>query len=596
MAKKDTILAVDIGADSLKIAEFSYPASGGIILENFAFVEYGGDLKEEELLDSLTDAFKNVIAENEIKAKKVHLSISGQSAFVRFVKLPPVGEEEARIRQIVDYEARQNVPFPMDEVVWDYQLIRNTEEEEEEEDGEMEVMFVVVKSALIENITQIIEELGKETILVEVAPTSCYNAARANGIGEDECVMILNIGGRCSSLVFIDSGRFFVRTIPIAGHSITQQVVKEFGIPFADAEEMKRRHGFVALGGAYEEPDSEVSATVSKIVRNVMTRLHGEINRSINVYRSQQKGKKPMRLYLAGGSSVMAFTPRFFSEKLRIPVEYFNPFHVVSLSDSIDRENLAEVAHMFSEVIGLGLRFATVCPIEISLVPESVKKQQNVKMKVPYFYASAATLVFCLLLTFWSFSRQLKIEAKKADLAQAEVNKTDAMLRNVKSANNKLDGIRKRYEIAGKILERRNNWTTLLDELQKALPDRMWIVKMQSSVAPSGGPSPAATGGAGDTLFDLFGPTGRSNRSTQNRPTTSSKVEWVEIEGHSLYEKGVTSYLEIFKNNLVESPYFTDDKADLEQQGSDYYFIPVTGNNNVTSFKMRIKLKTAFKK
>lgn len=587
MPKEESILAVDIGGDSLKMAEFSYPQEGGIVLESFAFTEYGGELKEDQLLESLSQAFKATLAEHHFVSKKVHLSISGQSAFIRFVKLPPVGEEEARVRQLVEYEARQNVPFPMSEVVWDYQLRRGVDD-----DAEIEVMFVVIKNDLIDEITKIVEEAGKEVILIEVAPTSCYNSARANEIGENDCEMILNIGGRCSSLVFIDSGRFFVRTIPIAGHSVTQQIAKEFGIPFADAEELKRRHGFVALGGAYEEPDSEVAATVSKIVRNVMTRLHGEINRSINVYRSQQKGKKPSKLYLAGGSSVMAFTPRFFSEKLRIPVEYFNPFQVVSLSENIDKEELAEVAHMFSEVIGLGLRYITVCPIEISLMPDNLKKQHELKQKIPYFYASCATIVLCLLITLWGMDQQRRSDLEKKKLAEKEIGKTSKLLSSVKTSVSSLKKIENSYEKAGKILAERKKWVDLLDELQKALPDQMWLTRIKGVGSIGAAPrksSPAAPMGGG--LFPVFTPT-HNRPAARNNNTGVTEIGYIEVDGHSLKLPHSPSYEEMFKDNLVKSPLFTDDKEDIRTTD----FTTARGNNNVTSFTMKIKLKEPIKK
>jgi Tfp pilus assembly PilM family ATPase len=227
MAKTDSILAIDIGACSLKIASFTYPQSGGLILENFTFTEFGGDLQEEEYSNALREALHSAMAENDFSAENVYFSFSGQSAFIRFVKLPPIGDEEGRVKQVVEYEAKQNVPYPMDEVIWDYQLIGNVEDE-----SEIETMFVVVKNDIIDDLTQAIEEIGKESLMIDVAPTAAYNAARANGIGEDDCSMILNIGGRCSSLIFIDSGRFFVRTIPIAGFTVNQQISKEFGITF----------------------------------------------------------------------------------------------------------------------------------------------------------------------------------------------------------------------------------------------------------------------------------------------------------------------------------------------------------------------------
>ncbi len=584
MAKADTILAIDIGADSVKLAEFSYPPGGKFVLEKFAFAEYGGDLKEEELLTALTDKLAVVLAEHDFKAKKVLISISGQSTFVRVVKLPPMGEKEDRVKQVVEYEAKQNVPFPIDEVVWDYQLISTGVE------NEIEVMFIVVKDTVVEDLTNAIEKFGKEIIVVDVAPVACYNAARANEVGGNDCIMILNIGSKCSSLVFIDSGRFFVRPIPIAGHSITQQISKEFGIPFKDAEELKKKHGFVALGGAYEEPDSEVAATISKIVRNVMTRLHGELNRSINVYRSQEKGNKPVKLYLSGGSSVMAFTPRFFSDKLKIPVEYFNPFQVVSLPDHINREQLAEVAHMFSEVIGLGLRHITSCPIEISLIPEKIKKIQEIKHKTPYFYASAASFVLCLALIHFSIGKQEKIDSRKVMLAQSIVQSTEKLKDDVGNAGKKKDSLVSELRDAQNILSGRGNWINILNELQAKIPDNMWLI----SVAPGTGAGAGAAVTAASPeeevkekpMFPIFAKKGAGKGAAVD----SGKVEWIEFEG---YFFGATAEIDSFKKKLLSTAVFSDKPADLLTRD---FQPPKDEKNNFSTFKMCIKLKTPFNK
>jgi len=447
-------------------------------------------------------------------------------------------------------------------------------------------MFVVIKNEVVERINNILETLGRQAAVIEIAPTACYNASRANGVGENDCEMILNIGGRCSSLVFIDNGRFFVRSIPIAGHSVTQQIAKEFGIPFADAEEMKRRHGFVALGGAYEEPDSEVAATVSKIVRNVMTRLHGEINRSINVYRSQQKGRKPEKLFLAGGSSVMAFTPRFFSEKLRIPVDYFNPFQVVSLAPCIDKEGLAEVAHMFSEVIGLALRYATVCPIEITLLPDAVRKQNELRLKIPYFYASAVSLVLCLGILLWGVSRQQSVNEQKARLAHDEVAKINVLRGDINKAIEEKGRFDSYYNDARKILDQRKQWVELCNELQRVLPDHMWLTKIKgvqdTSVAASATPVMA------EPVF-AFGPrpTGK-----QGGGGPKSDIQWVQLEGHSLAMSKSASAEEDFRANLMKSDMFTKNKDDIKT----VKFTPAKGNNNLTEFKVEVKLKNPIKR
>ncbi|HCE43061.1 MAG TPA: hypothetical protein DET40_05900 [Lentisphaeria bacterium] len=584
MAKTDTILAIDIGADSVKLAEFSYPPGGKFVLEKFAFAEYGGDLKEDELLSALTDKLASVLKEHEFTAKKVMISISGQSAFIRFVKLPPMSDKEDKVKQIVEYEAKQNVPFPINEVVWDYQLISTGVE------NEIEVMFIVVKDTVVEELTNAIEKFGKEIGVVDVAPVACYNAARANEVGGNECVMILNIGSKCSSLVFIDCGRFFVRPIPIAGHSITQQISKEFGIPFKDAEELKRKHGFVALGGAYEEPDSEVAATISKIVRNVMTRLHGELNRSINVYRSQQKGNKPVKLYLSGGSSVMAFTPRFFSDKLKIPVEYFNPFQVVSLPEHINREHLAEVAHMFSEVIGLGLRHITACPIEISLIPDKIKKMQEIRHKTPYFYASAASFVLCLALIYFSLGKQESIDSRKVTLAQSIVASTEKLKDEVNNAGKKKDALVMDLRDAQNIISGRSNWINLLNSIQEKIPDKMWLVSITVGTG-AGAPAAGAAASSDDEnrdrpIFPIFA----RRAGPRAAAVDAGKVEWIDIEGYFFGDP--QSEIDSFKQSLLKTTVFTDKPQEIITR--DFVSAKLDDKNNFSSFKISLKLKTPF--
>ena len=116
---------------------------------------------------------------------------------------------------------------------------------------EYEALFVAVKTDLITHFTDVIVDSGKDVISVEIAPVALFNAAKGAGqCREDECVLLLNIGGRGSNLMIADQNRAFIRSIPIAGDSITHQIAKEFGIGFIEAEELTFRHGFVDLGGA----------------------------------------------------------------------------------------------------------------------------------------------------------------------------------------------------------------------------------------------------------------------------------------------------------------------------------------------------------
>ena len=481
MAQQNLILCIDVGGDSIKAAEFSYVPGQSLTLERFAYTEYefsADEPPEDVVLKTLTDVIKT----NGFTARDVYVSLSGKNAFVRFVKIPAMTTDKNKIQEIISYEAKQAIPFSSDEVVWDSQLLQPVGDSD---GSEIDAMIVIVKKDEVSRISELVEKLGKRIVLIEVAGTSCYNSARANNVGASECQMILDIGGRCSTLVFIDGSRFFVRTIPIAGDTITQQIAKEFNISYADAEELKRKHGYVSLGGAYEESDSEVASAVSKIVRNVMTRLHGEINRSINVYRTTQRGRKPEKLYLAGGTSILPYMPRFFSEKLRVPVEYLNPFQVVGVGPAVDQQVLSEVAHLFAETIGLALRRIGTSPIEITLIPDYVRKQNEFRSKRPYFFASAAAILLYLIITLWAYSQQADNIAAKRDEFNSFVSRQQAIQQRVKSANNKLLAANSQYDSALELLKQRNNLIAFYSLIKSCIPDNVWLTEFTISTSPS---------------------------------------------------------------------------------------------------------------
>ena len=481
MAQQNLILCIDIGGDSIKAAEFSYVPGQSLTLERFAYTEYefsSDEPPEDVILKTLTDVIKT----NGFTARDVYISLSGKNAFVRFVKIPAMTTDKDKIQEIISYEAQQAIPFSSDEVVWDSQLLQPTADAD---GSEIDAMIVIVKKQEVSRISELVEKLGKRIALIEVAGTSCYNSARANNVGANECQMILDIGGRCSTLIFLDGSRFFVRTIPIAGDTITQQIAKEFNISYADAEEMKRKHGFVSLGGAYEESDSEVASAVSKIVRNVMTRLHGEINRSINVYRATQKGRKPEKLFLAGGTSILPYAPRFFSEKLRIPVEYLNPFQVVGIGPAVDQQVLSEVAHLYAETIGLALRRLGTSPVEISLIPDYIRKQNEFRSKRPFFFASAVVVLLFFGITLWTMSQQAENIAGKSDEFSTRVSKREAIQKRVKDANSKLSVANSDFDDAVELLKKRNNLIAFYSLIKTCIPDNVWLTDFSISNAPS---------------------------------------------------------------------------------------------------------------
>lgn len=543
MAQQNLILCIDIGGDSIKAAEFSYVPGQSLTLERFAYTEYefsSDEPPEDVILKTLTDVIKT----NGFSARDVYISLSGKNAFVRFVKIPAMTTDKDKIQEIISYEAQQAIPFSADEVVWDSQILQPMADAD---GNEIDAMIVIVKKQEVSRISELVEKLGKRIVLIEVAGTSCYNSARANNVGATDCQMILDIGGRCSTLIFLDGSRFFVRTIPIAGDTITQQIAREFNISYADAEEMKRKHGFVSLGGAYEEADSEVASAVSKIVRNVMTRLLGEINRSVNVYRATQKGRKPEKLFLAGGTSILPYTPRFFSEKLRIPVEYLNPFQVVGIGPAVDQQVLSEVAHLYAETIGLALRRLGTSPVEISLIPDYIRKQNEFRSKRPFFLASAVVVLLFFGITLWTLSQQAENIAASSDKFKLDVSQREAIQKRVKDASNKLTAANSDFDDAVSILKKRNNLIAFYSLIRTCIPDNVWLTDFSISNAPSSQIKTASNATAANNLEpgQNNGQLSMDMPEESNEPSSSSDADanamtWINMVAYVICEKNDT--------------------------------------------------------
>ena len=492
MAKSNKVLTIDVGGDNLKMAEFSIKPGSGIVLTGFAFRRFdakneGGDGP------TFAQVYNEMLVENRFTARDVRLSLAAQNSFQRLGKLPPMLGSRSSISRVVEYEARQAVPYSMNEVEWGYQLIHHqwventaetaedgTVEEVQVEHSEYEALFIAMKTEDITPYTDAIEASGRRVLSVDIAPVALFNAAKAaQQVGNDECVLLINIGGGVTSLMISDRNRAFMRSIPIGGNSITQQIAKEFGISFEEAEELKIRHGFVALGGAYEDPESELAATISKVARTIMTRLHGEVSRSINVWRAQHGGAQPTRVLLSGGGSTMLYVTDFFQEKLRVPVSYLNTFGAISIDPGVDKEALQPIAPMFQELIGMSLRSVTRCPIDISLLPRAISEQRDLNRKKPYFFASAVGVVICLLVFAFSVSKLSDYEKRRGEVAEQNLKSVEGVAKEVAGLNSTRNSARGELDKFRNIMGERNKWTKVMTELQRITPDGMWYVVVE---------------------------------------------------------------------------------------------------------------------
>ncbi|MFO1476980.1 MAG: type IV pilus assembly protein PilM [Verrucomicrobiota bacterium] len=461
MLKSKSFLAVDFGAGSLKLAEFEVSEAGGLRLKQYALRPLGAEGAQESAREAtILKALQETLAEKGLTAREVNVCAPGFHVFSKFVKLPPV--DAGKVTQIIQYEAQQNVPFPLQEVVWDYQIMGSTA------GGELEVLLVAIKSDIVEGLFRVTDAAKLRLNLADVSPAALCNAFRYNYGDLEDCTMLLDIGAKTSNLLFFEKGKVYSRSINLGANSITQDFANEAKLRFDAAEKIKMAEGFVSLGGAYEEPENPHQAAISKIARQFMTRLHIQVNQTMQFYRGTQGGSAPQRLFLSGGASIMPYTAQFFAEKLGVPVEYFNPFRNVQIDPAVNLEELARVAHSLGEVVGLGLRNLAHCPVELNLIPETTRRWQNFNEKKPYLLSTIFSLVAVVGAMGWLFQQLADVKRKELeDHVKPALAPLQQLASEYNKANNALKSSQQELQQLTSWIEDRRYWSDVMSELRR---------------------------------------------------------------------------------------------------------------------------------
>ncbi len=489
MAENQTTVALNIGSQRISMAVFEVSKSGGLILKSYASEAIVADpALEASKISQSRIAIGELAQKLKVGKTKARFAISGQSVFTRFVKLPPLQEDN--IEQLVTFEAQQHVPFPLAEVVWDYELIEGSDEKE--------VVIVAIKADALDELNAAVNDNGLGTAEVDVAPMAIYNAFRATYGNPEEPILLIDIGAKTSNLLYIEGRRFFTRSIALGGAAVTAAIAKEYGISFLEAEHQKISNGLVALSGGHTEQMDESVAALAMVIRNALTRIPAEIARTTNYYRAQHAGSAPRRILLAGGGANLPYTLEFFQEKLNLPVEYFNPVRNLTIGKGVDPETVQREGHLMGELVGLGLRGIGKSTINIDLVPSVVEQLRAADRRKPFFIAAAAVLVAGM--GIWAAFQHLA--ASKATEEATRMSDQRNALAPLKS---KIDGLLNKEKALKAIADSytetelaHSAWMDTLAEVRGAFAsDAVWLTDFEPvtgyDVALAGKPSTGAT-------------------------------------------------------------------------------------------------------
>lgn len=479
MADKKSILTLNLGSQRIGMARFSASGKGSLQLNGCAFAEIGGDPTTDiSRVPQVAATVKGLASQLKAANSGVRYAVSAQPVLSKFVKLPPL--DINKMDELIGFEAQQAIPFPINEVSWHYQILNK-----EGGIGETEAVLAAVKNDVLGELNNAVESVPLTTEGVDIAPLALYNAFRFNYPDLANPALLIDLGSRTTNLLYIEpGGKFFFRTLNNAGGaSVTSAIAKEFGVEFEDAEARKVQGGFVALSGYADHEDPELAA-LSKVIRNALTRTHGEIVRTTNLYRSQQGGSAPEIVFLAGGGSLLPYAKEFFEEKLNLPVEYFDALRNVALGPKVSAESVAADRASMGELVGLALRETMSCPMELDLVPPVVALRRDNDKRKPFLFTAAACLIG-LLGAGWLYN---KTAASSLESKTGELTSEKAELSNWDNKISTADKLAEKEVARAQYLETavldRTYWLEMFSELNKLMKnDLIWLTQIQPTSA-----------------------------------------------------------------------------------------------------------------
>jgi len=475
-ARNPGVWGIDLGQSALKAVRLEM-RDGEVVATAFEYIEHPKILSQPDAdPDELTrEALKQFLSRNQIQGDMIAISVPGQSGLARFVKLPPV--DEKKIVDIVKFEAKQQIPFPLEEVVWDYQRLNKGDIV----DGlalETEIGLFAIKRDMVNRAIAQFKDVGVEVHLVQMASLALCNMLAYDLLGKtgceptddadnQECVVALEIGTDSSNLVITNGGRIiWQRPIPIGGNHFTRALTKEMKLTFAKAEHLKKN---AAKSG---------SAELKKILtalKQVLNDFVGEVQRSLGYFTNTHRNAKIQYMVGLGNAFRLPGLQKFLQEKLQLEVRKYQKLNRATGESVTTAPTFMENIMSLGVAYGLALQGLKQSHLQTNLLPHEVRLERVIRGKKPWAVAAAASLLFglCVLAFAQGMERNAIINDQNKK-AQKDLERVagETKKRNDEGANAEKEFGERLAQLdqVGSGVPDRPNWQLLHQYVNMALP------------------------------------------------------------------------------------------------------------------------------
>ena len=417
MAEARAAWGIDIGQSALKALKLRYfEDAGQAVAVAFDYIPYPKILSQPDAIpeEIIGQAMQTFLSRNEVAGDLIAISVPGQSALARFIQLPPV--ETSKLAEIIKYEARQQIPFALEEVIWDYQPLGAGAEES----GyllDAEVGLFAMKREQVQQQLKPFNDAKLEVELIQIAPLTLYNVLTYDELGirpgkdseaEDEYTIVLDMGCDNTALLVSNGKKIWVRNVPLGGNHFTRALTKEMKLSFAKAEHLKCN--------ATKSPDPRA---VFQALRPVFNDYAAEIQRSIGFFSSVNRQAKVSKVIGVGNGFKLAGLQKFLQQNLQYEVDRPDTYKALAGDAVLNAPLFAENVLSFAVSYGLALQVLGQTTIRTSLLPPEIITARKIRKKKPWAVAAAAVLLVGYAVSTMgnarSFAKPHSEEFKKAE-------------------------------------------------------------------------------------------------------------------------------------------------------------------------------------
>lgn len=339
------IIGIDIGSNSIKIAELDSSRKGLSLLAFGIIPTPSGSISGGDIADSsaIGNAIRELITKLKSNRKNAAIGLGGTSVIVKRISIPRM--DEKLIATQIRWEAEQYIPHEIDEVTLGHEILRKTDMSSEN----LDILLVAAVQSHVLKYSEVLAIAELNCSIVDVSGFALANCFKANyGEMEGQTIGLLNIGSSATTMVVLENSEaVFCRDIPVGGLNYTVDLQKSLSMTLEEAEAIKLS---MFTGQA-------VPAEATEIIQATHDMVCEEIKASFDFFLNTAKTQNISRCFLTGGGSR---TPGLLDRLSKIaPCEKLDPFFSIKVNNKdFSREYLNQIRDFSAVAIGLGLRQA----------------------------------------------------------------------------------------------------------------------------------------------------------------------------------------------------------------------------------------------